>query len=420
MTVVAVAVLVVGCAVGIAATYLVARGRGVGIAHPAVAWLLLTGVFFVPGSIVVAAEGRGGPAAYVGAAIAAFGLALFGSDAVARRRRDFVAGAPRVSSVRWPLVAGLALLGVALVVPTFVATGIPFLARDITASRTEIAGFVVLPLRVALPGAAALALLWATRPNRGSRRWLAAAAIVAIAAFDVLLASRYLLAELAAALVVAWLLAGRRIRPSVAAAVVVAGLVAFGGIQVLRAYDDAAGREVQFAATRTVNRVILVQPRTLAALMDTIPDEQPYFLGLTWVRRLGPLVGRDDIPNLGYWIYPKVVTGEQAVAGYAAPGWLGEAWANFGWAGIALFALLGVAVERLGALIAIRVHDRDRSPPVADIAASALLVLFVARTHALGVVGLGLIVVVVIAWRLVVGSDAGLGSDVRRTFAWRT
>ena len=423
----AIALLVLGFAVAVVAVRRVAIRR-LGLAHPGVAWLVLTGVFFGPGSLVLALGGRPGPAPYVGAAAAAFGLALLGSDALARRRRagEPIDGAPArshepsVAAIRWPLVVALAALAVAVLGPTILQTGIPFLVRDITASRAELGGLIVQPLRVALPGAVTVALLWAIRGESRRRRWLAVAGIVAVAAFEILLASRYLLAELAATLAVAWLLAGRRMRPAVAAAAVAAALVAFAGIQVLRAYDDAAGRALEFAMNRTVNRVVLVQPRTLAALMDRIPSDEDYFLGLTWVRRIAPLFGRDDVPNLGYWIYPDVVEGEQATTGYAAPGWLGEAWANFGWVGIGLFAALGVAVERLGALVAERLRRLDVPASTVDAAAAALLIVFVARTHALGVVGLAVLVVVVAVWRLLVGPLGGLSRDVARTLAWRT
>lgn len=423
----AIAVLVLGLAVAVLAVRRVATRR-LGLAHPGVAWLILTGVFFGPGSIVLALSGRPDPAPFVGAAAAAFGLALVGSDALARRRStaepiDDTSGRshePSGAAVRWPVVVVLAALAVVVLGPTILQTGIPFLVRDITASRAELGGLLVQPLRVALPGAAAVALLWAIRGGSRRRRWLAAAGIVAVAAFEILLASRYLLAELAATLLIAWLLAGRRIRPAVAAAAVGAALVAFAGIQVLRAYDDAAGRELEFAMNRTFNRVVLVQPRTLAALMDRIPSEHDYFLGLTWVRRIAPLLGRDDVPNLGYWIYPDVVTGEQATAGYAAPGWLGEAWANFGWVGVGLFAALGVAVERLGALVAERLRRLDVPASTVDAAAAALLIVFVARTHALGVVGLAVLLVLVALWRLRAAPASGLSRDVARTLAWRT
>src|SRR6185295_12105690 len=137
-------------------------------------------------------------------------------------------------------------------------------------------------------------------------------------------------------------------------------------------------------------------------LQRVIPAEEPYFLGLTWLRRLGPALGREDIPNLGYWIYPRVVEGAQDTAGYAAPGLIGEAWANFGPAGLLLLVLLGILAERLGALVSAR-----RSNAV-DIVAGALLILFLARTHALGAGGLAILAAIVILWRLLAGPANGV------------
>jgi hypothetical protein len=84
----------------------------------------------------------------------------------------------------------------------------------------------------------------------------------------------------------------------------------------------------------------------------------------------------------------------QEPPGYAAPGILGEAWANFGPLGLALFLLLGLVAERLGAFLALRRRT------TVDLVAGALLVVFLARTHALGVNGLAVLVVLVIAWRV--------------------
>jgi hypothetical protein len=158
---------------------------------------------------------------------------------------------------------------------------------------------------------------------------------------------------------------------------------------------------------------VMIEPRTLDALQAAIPADQPFFGGLTWLRRAAPLIGRDDVPNLGYWIYPRLFPG-QSTPGYAAPGLIGEAWANFGWAGLTIFAALGVAVERLAALMAVRRRF------VADIVAGALITLFVARTHALGLDGLGVLVALVIGWRVVAAPPDGLGGDLRRTIRWQT
>ncbi len=246
--------------------------------------------------------------------------------------------------------------------------------------------------------------------RRRRAAWIAVGLLVAL---DIVLASRYLVAELLAVVLVGIGLAGWRIRPRVLATLALVAILAFGGIQILRSYDQAAGRELAFAVERTINRVVLIQPRTLEALQAAIPAEQPYFGGLTWVRRLGPVLGRPDIPNLGYWVYPRLFPGQEP-PGYAAPGILGEAWANFGPAGLVLFLLLGGVAERLGAFIA-----RRRRTTV-DLVAGALLVVFLARTHALGVNGLAVLVVLVIAWRvLAAGGLAVTWRSVRDVLAWR-
>ena len=314
------------------------------------------------------------------------------------------------------VVGALAALGIALIAPTLIRVGLPFLAGDITGARAELAGLPVQVLRVTVP-ALALVLVLGTRgrasiatARRRRAAWIAVGLLVAL---DIVLASRYLVAELLAVVLVGIGLAGWRLRPRPLAALALVAVLAFGGIQILRSYDQAAGRELAFAVERTINRVVLIQPRTLEALQAAIPSEQPYFGGLTWLRRLGPLVDRPDIPNLGYWVYPRLFPGQEP-PGYAAPGVLGEAWANFGPAGLALFFLLGGVAERLGAFIELR-----RRATV-DLVAGALLVVFLARTHALGVNGLAVLVVLVIAWRVLAAGGLGVTwRSVRDVLAWR-
>jgi hypothetical protein len=408
----------------------VARRRRLGLVHPGPVWLVLAAVFLGLGSAVLAVTGEStGPALYVAGSVVAFALGLRASDALAVRRGDTATSAragaatgdarngradpvPSSGARRWVPFA-LAALAIGAIAPTLIRSGIPFLTVDVTGSRTELVGLPIQLVRVALPALAALLMFDVLRAGDRRRRLLAVGSVLAIAGFSVILASRYLIAELAAVLFIAWLLAGRRVPARVGVAVVAAGIVAFGGIQVLRAYDQARGNEVGFAVARSVNRIVLVQPRTVAALQRVIPAEEPYFLGLTWLRRLGPLLGRDDIPNLGYWIYPEVVSGAQETAGYAAPGLIGEAWANFGPAGLALFVALGAFAERLGALVARR---RDTA---VDIAAGALAILFLARTHALGLGGLAILIGLVVAWRILAGPLAGLGGTTRDAIAWR-
>ena len=396
---------------------------GLTIWHPAIWWLGLSTVFFGIGSARLAIDGRFGPAVYVSGAVLAFAVAVRASDRLARRRA-MTAPPPDPASddraepipLRPWVVAGLAAVGLALIAPTLIRVGLPFLAGDITGARAELAGLPVQVLRVTVT-ALALVLVLGTRgrasiaaARRRRAAWLAVGLLVAL---DIILASRYLVAELLAVVLVGIGLAGWHLRPRRLAALALVAVLAFGGIQILRSYDQAAGRELAFAVERTINRVVLIQPRTLEALQDAIPAEQPYFGGLTWVRRLGPVLGRPDIPNLGYWVYPRLFPGQEP-PGYAAPGIIGEAWANFGPAGLILFLLLGLVAERLGAFLALR-----RRATV-DLVAGALLVVFLARTHALGVNGLAVLVVLVIAWRVL--AAAGLAVTwraVRDVLAWR-
>jgi hypothetical protein len=421
--------VVVAFAISILLTGPVAVRRGLGLVHPGPVWLVLSAVFLGFGSMVLAITGEAtGPALYVAGSVVAFGLGLRASDALATRRGDRGtvrpdAGTPgaatndrtgvRPAGTRRLVPFVLAALAVGAIFPTLIRSGIPFLTTDITGSRTELVGLPVQLIRVALPALAVLLMFDALRAADGRRRLLDFAAIVGIIGFSVILASRYLVAELVAVIFIAWLLAGRRVPARIAVALIAAGIVAFGGIQVLRAYDQAQGNELDFAIERSVNRIVMVQPRTVAALQRVIPNEEPYFLGLTWLRRIGPLVGREDIPNIGYWIYPEVVSGTQDTAGYAAPGLIGEAWANFGPAGLLLFAALGALAERLGALV-----SRRRDSAV-DIAAGALAILFLARTHALGLGGLAILVGLAVVWRVLAGPLAGLGAATRAAITWR-
>ncbi|HZC33303.1 MAG TPA: hypothetical protein VE640_08460 [Candidatus Bathyarchaeia archaeon] len=395
-----------------------ARRTGLDVWHPAVAWIALELVFFGLGSAVVAiTDGRTGPALYVGGAVLAFALAVAASDRLASRRalarpQPNAAGADPETRIRPVVVVVLAIVGVAALLPTLVSVGIPFLTNDITGARSEVGGLDLQILRVTLPAAVLMAVIGAVRGGTRRARSIAIGAFVIAVAAEVGLASRYLSAELVAAIVLGLAIAGRPIPVRGLAAIGLVAAVLFVSVGILRAYDQAAGHELDFAVDRSVNRILLIQPRTLDAVQTTIPAEQPFFDGLTWVRRIAPILGRNDVPNLGYWIYPRLFP-DQATAGYAAPGLAGEAWANFGWLGLGLFALLGAFVERLGALIAIRRRE------VADVIAAALATLFVARTHALGVDGVAVLLAIVVAWRLLAAPVGGLATDLRAAAAWR-
>lgn len=416
--------IAVAAALGLAP---VQRSR-LGVVHPLVAWLALHALLFGIGAAILAVTGSIGAGAgwYVaGAAVATGGGARLSHIlAVHRTSRPedlpgpVTAGTPDPAPVRVLVVVLLVALALAAVGRTLLSTGLPLLATDPTGARVELAGLAVQPLRVAIPAAVIAAIVAALR--RPARQRVAGAAVVLAAAvvFDLLLASRYLAAELVAVVAVAWLLAGRRADRRVIAGVAVAGVIAFAGVQVIRAPEEAAGREFAFGVERTVARVTLVQPRTLDALMSAIPAETGYLGGRTWLRRIAPggSTGTDDPLNLGYWIYPRLFPDQDpGIRGYAAPGLIGEAWANLGPAGLGLFVLLGVVLERLGALLALR------RTGTADLAAGAVLVVVLARTHALGLNGALVLVVLAAGWRLAAGKGVGsLARDVSGVVRWRT
>jgi hypothetical protein len=384
----------------------VAVRRRLGVVHPAIVWLGLEAIFFGVGSIALAlGEARPGAASYLGACVLGTAIGV----RIAHRRGPFAATSappsdppahplPETGRRRWVPVA-LAIGAVAFIAPAILETGFPLFSSDATVARTALVGLPIQFVRVAVPALAAVLLLelLAGRPAFG-RRTATYLLIGVLIAFMVSLASRYLVIELLAALVLAWLITGRPIPLRATVIATLIAVVGFVAVGVIRAPEDYASGTASVAAQRTISRLFLVQPRTLDALQVAIPAEEDYFLGATWFRRVGPLIGRDDIPNLGYWIYPKVVDAPQVVAGYAAPGLIGEAWANFGPAGVLLFLLLGVGLEGLASWVA---GHRAR---VVDIAAASLAILFVARTHALGLLGLGLLLVLVLGWWLLAGA----------------
>ncbi|MDQ1324225.1 MAG: hypothetical protein QG587_1561, partial [Chloroflexota bacterium] len=136
----------------------VARRTGLGIVHPAIAWLALHAVLFGAGAAILAGNGAidPGPAWYVAGAALVAASGVLVSDRIARLRGAAVAPADRAILAETPdpaparPVVVLALLGLALaaVAPGLVATGLPLLADDPTGARSELAGLVVQPLRV--------------------------------------------------------------------------------------------------------------------------------------------------------------------------------------------------------------------------------------------------------------------------------
>lgn len=397
--------LVLACVGAAVLTWPAARNSGLGPLHPLLLWLALQVVLFGIGGLALAiVDGRPGPALYLAASVSATALGTFAADRWVGRAQRHVAppGGPSpdlevtTGSRRWwPII--LALLSVVVLLPILIRTGLPLLTPDATSARAALTGLTVQLVRVSVPALAVVIVLRLT--GGGSltgRRWVDIGLVGCAFALTIALASRYLALELVAAVALAWLLAGRPIRLRIVAVGSLIAVIGFVAVGLVRAPSQIGLDPVASTITRTVSRLFLVQPRTLATLQEVIPSETPYFWGATWLRRIGPLIGRDDVPNIGYWIYPRVVTEAQDVAGYAAPGLIGEAWANFGPAGVGLFAVLGAGLGLTGTWI-----GRHRSR-VEDIAVGSLIVLFLARTHALGLLGAGQLIALVAVWRAIV------------------
>jgi hypothetical protein len=365
---------------------------------PARAAVLAYLVFYIAGSLVILVTGE---SAGAGPLLAAGSLAAFGLGAVAARR---VFGAtpvmrpPRPDGLRLVPVLVLAAVGLTAIAYLIARHGIPLLAADAQASRAGFAGPIFDLFRWLVPPAALVALAVALVRDRPRDRWIAAAALLGVGGLEVLLASRALPFELTIeALLIAWW-AGRRPSKRIWLGLAAAGLFVFVGVQLIRVGSDYSFSSIAdgaaFAVRRTVDRVVLIHPRTLEVVATTIPEEEPYFGGSTYVRRLAPLLGQDERPALGYWLYDRLFPGQPG--GFAAPGVAGEAWANAGPILVAaIMAALGALAIWLG-----RMLWRLPGGP-ADRAFAALVVIAVARTYATSLNGFLLTLAVATGWWLV-------------------
>ena len=365
-----------------------------------IAYLALNGV----GSVLLLA---GGESEGMGPLLAGVGLVAFGAGVwfVARwlgeapsLRRTAPGDEPAVEDRYRPLVVvGLAVVGLVALAILIAQHGIPLIARDPQASRAGFAGLLMDAFRWLVPPAALVALAVAFDRGRPRDWWLAGVALAGVGGLEIALASRALPLELLVeALLVAWW-CGRRLSFRAAAGLSAAALVLFVGIQLVRVGPEGgfsgAADVAGFAVRRTVDRVLLIHPRTLDLVASEIPARQPYFAGATYVRRIAILLGQEERPALGYWIYERLFPG--ATVGFAAPGVLGEAWANGGpiLAGVVMFALGGFA-QFLGRSLA----GLPRGPTT--LAFAALVAVAIARSYATSLNGLLVTLVVATAWWL--------------------
>jgi hypothetical protein len=360
--------------------------------------------FYGIGSLILLVTGEsGGPGPLlVGAGMLAFGIGTgviaraFGeTPPMARELPPGGSASAAMDGYRWWMVVGFAVVGLVALAVLIAQNGIPLIARNPQASRAGFAGPIFDLFRWFVPPAALVAFAVALRGGQPRDRWIAGAALLGVGGVELALASRALPLELAIeALLVAWW-AGRRMSARTAAGVGAAALVLFVGVQLVRVGPEGgfsgAADVAGFAVKRTVDRVLLIHPRTLELVASEIPAHEPYFAGATYFRRIAILLGQGDRQALGYWIYERLFPGE--TGGFAAPGVLGEAWANggpvFAFAIIVALGLLaGAAGRRLAAL--------SRGPT--NVVFSALVAVAIARSYATSLNGLLLTLAVTIAW----------------------
>jgi hypothetical protein len=362
-------------------------------------------LFYVFGSVVLLVTGESADGA--GPLLAGWALATFGLGAALVRR---IVGPPPAmnSASSGPLsvigVAALAFIGLVAIGSLIAQYGIPLTAPNPQINRSGFAGPVFDVFRWLVPPAALAAFAAAIASGRTGPIRLALIGLIAVAGLEILLASRALPFELAieALLIAFW--AGRRPSRSLWMALAAAGLVVFVGVQLVRVGSeggftgpvDAAG----FAVKRTVDRVLLIHPRTLEVVAEAIPAEEPYFAGSTYVRRLAVILGQPDRPTLGYWIYDRLFPTQPG--GFAAPGVAGEAWANGGpiFVAVVMAALGALAAWLTGALARLPGGPADRT-------FAALVVVTVARTYATSLNGFVLTLVVSAGWWIVASGRLG-------------
>jgi hypothetical protein len=335
---------------------------------------------------------------------------------------DRLAGRP--SPLEWPMTVGrsrlalaglIAVLGLVAYGSIAVAHGIPLLTRDPQDTRLAFGGLVFDAFRWLVPPGAIVAIALAVaRPSRST--WLVAAAgTSAVAALEVMAASRALPFELgvAALLIVLW--AGRRFSARVWIAVALAAATLFLGVLFARMAPGAGFRDpvdaANFAVDRTIGRVVLIQPRTVEVIVATFPDDEDYLFGSTYVRWLAPLTGAERPPSLGSQLFEELFPGEPP-GGFAAPGLLGEGYANFGLVGaLGLMVALGALAAALGVMI-----PRWPADPATRTLA-ALLTVAILRTYATSLNGFLLTAGAAVGWWLLVAAPI---PDWIRRFRART
>jgi hypothetical protein len=370
-------------------------------ATPARLVVIVYAVMYGVGSVVLAVTGE----ATTGPIVTGLAFLAIGAGAWLGRRllgpvTGMAAGA-EVGSIRPAVIVLLAAVGLVAFASLAGQYGVPLISADPQAARAGYGGIRIDTFRWLVPPAALVALAVAlARPSRAA--WaIAAASLTLVVGLEVLAASRALPFELGIAGVLIVLWAGRRLAARGWLALGIAAAVLFLGVQFARIGNeggfsgalDAAG----FGVRRTVDRVLLIHPRTIDLVARSFPGEHPFMAGATYVRWLSPLIGSEPAPALGSTLFQALFPGEPP-GGFAAPGLLGEAWANGG----PLLAAVLMVMLGLVAVGLTRVAD-GLSAGTVDRTVAAVLAVALARTYAASLNGFLLTAAVTVAWWLCAG-----------------
>jgi hypothetical protein len=363
-------------------------------------YLVLDGL----GAVALAASGEAsnGPLLIGGAFVA------IGSGAWLVRRLAGPPGIPAgiaTGNVRVWVVLVLVGVGIGMYAWLTGDHGIPLLGGNAQAARLGWAGVRLDLFRWLVPPAALLCLAFALATRRRDIAIIAAAALAAVVALEVAFASRALPLELglAALLVVLW--AGRHVDGRGWILVAVGAALLFFGVLFARVAPGGSFSgpldTVAFAVNRAVDRVMLIHPRTLDLVVDVFPAEAPYITGASYVRWLYYLRGVEPPPPLGSELFRRLFPDEPP-GGFASPGLLGEAYANFGpvWA---ILLMVG-----LGALAGWTSRWLAHLPPdAATLTFASLVVVALLRTYATSLNGFLLTAGAAVGWWLLVDRNAG-------------
>jgi len=368
-------------------------------------YLILDGL----GGVALAASGEanGGPL-LIGAAFVAMGIGVWlvytSAGPPAAIPASFEVGPLRM----WVALA-LVAVGLAMYAGLAVDHGIPLLSGDAQAARLGWGGARLDLFRWLVPPAALLCLGVALAGRRRTLAIAAAGALAGVVALEVAIASRALPLELGLAALLVALWAGQRVRLRGWIVLTVAAALLFFGVLFARVAPEGgfAGPldTLAFAVNRTIGRVVLIHPRTIEIVVDVYPAEESYLAGASYVRWLASVRGVDPPPALGSELFERLFPNEPP-GGFAAPGLLAEAYANFGpvWA---LLVMVG-----LGAFAAWVGRWLPRaSPDAATRVLAALIVVALLRTYATSLNGFGLTVGAAVGWWFLVESG-GIGRQL--------